>query len=86
MKKHIRAYLDRAEKLIGKRTRSEIAFDDEVVAGLEAGLPIKTALECAGKRHPSEKLSCDDSMIADIASRYEYLKEHKRILGELKAG
>ena len=39
-KKMIKAYLARAEQIIGKRTAAEIAYDNAVVSTLEQGLPI----------------------------------------------
>jgi hypothetical protein len=79
----IEAYLKRAEQIIGKRTPAEIAHDDEVVAGLEMGLPIEAALANAGEKHPAERLSWDASNIRDIAAHYDYLKEHAQILRKL---
>ena len=35
----MRNYMKQAERIIGKRTSSEIAHDDEVIAGLDMGLP-----------------------------------------------
>lgn len=76
----IKAYLAQAEEIIGKRTPAEIAYDDAVVAGLEMGLPIEAALANAAQKHPAEALSWDDTNIGDIASRYDYLKEHAQII------
>ncbi len=79
----IEAYLKRAEQIIGKRTPAEIAHDDEVVAGLETGLPIEAALANAAQKHPAERLSWDAGNINDIAAHYDYLKEHEHILRKL---
>ena len=76
----MKAYMRRAEQVIGKRTPKEIAHDDEVVTGLEMGLPIEAALTNAAQKHPSEALSWDADSIADIAAHFDYLKEHGRIL------
>jgi len=76
----MQAYLKRAEQIIGKRTPEEIAHDDEVVAGLEMGLPIEAALTNAAEKHPSEALSWDAGSIHDIAAHFDYLKEHARIM------
>lgn len=78
--KMIKAYLARAQEIIGKRTPAEIAHDDEVVAALEMGLPIEAALTNAAQQHPSEALSWDAGNIGDIAAHYDYLKGHVRIL------
>ncbi|MBN1279926.1 MAG: hypothetical protein K9I59_06790 [Chlorobium sp.] len=72
--------MQQAQQIIGKRTPAEIAHDDEVVAGLEMGLPIEAVLANAAQKHPSEALQWDHNSISDIASHYSYLKEHARIL------
>ena len=84
--KMIKAYLAQAEQIIGKRTPTEIAHDDAVIAGLEMGLPIEAALSNAAQKHPSEALSWDASNIADIAAHFDYLKEHAQILRKLQNG
>lgn len=76
----IKMYMQQAESIIGERTPAETAHDDEVVAGLEKGLPIEAALANAAQKHPSEALQWDADSIGDIAAHYEYLKEHARIL------
>jgi hypothetical protein len=81
--KMLKTFLARAEEIIGKRSPAEIAHDDEVVAGLEMGLPIEAALANAAQKHPAEALSWDASNIDDIASHYDYLKEHMQILKKL---
>lgn len=73
-------YMQQAERIIGKRTPEEIAYDDEIVAGLEQGLPIKAALANAEKKHPSEALQWDASTIGEIASHYDYLRKHAEIM------
>jgi hypothetical protein len=79
----IKAYLKQVEQIIGKRTPAEIAYDDEVVAGLEAGLPIEAALVNAAQTHPDEALSWDATNVTDIAAHYDYLKVHSQILRKL---
>ncbi len=79
-KKLMQAYVKRAEQIIGKRTPEEIAHDDEVVTGLEMGLPIEAALTNAAQNHPAVALSWDADSIHDIANHFDYLKEHTRIL------
>lgn len=83
-KQLIEAYLKRAEQIIGKRTPAEIAHDDTVVAGLEAGLPIVMALASAGQKHPAERISWDPDNLKDIAEHYDYLKNHTQILRKLR--
>ena len=53
---------------------------EEVVAGLEMGLPIEAALTNAAQKHPSEALSWDADSIGGIAAHFDYLKEHASIL------
>ena len=76
----IKTHLKQAEQIIGARTPAEIAHDDEVVAGLQKGLPIEAALANAAQKHPSEALQGDADSIGDIAAHYDYLKEHARIM------
>ncbi len=83
-KKLMQMYMRRAEKVIGKRTPGEIAYDDEVVAGLEMGLPIEAALTNAAQKHPSEALSWDADSIADIGDHFDYLKEHAQIMRKMQ--
>jgi hypothetical protein len=80
MKKLMQMYLRRAEEIIGERTPAEIAHDDEVVTGLEMGLPIEAALANAAQKHPSEALQWNADSIGDIAAHYDYVKEHARIM------
>jgi hypothetical protein len=79
-KKVMEMYMRQAEQVIGKRTPEETAHDDEVVAGLEMGLPIEAALTNAAQKHPAEALSWNADSIGDIAAHFDYLKEHARIL------
>ena len=83
--KLLNAYMRQAEQIIGQRTRAEIAHDDDIVAGLEMGLPIEAALANAAQKHPAEALPWDDSTIGDIAAHYDYLREHMQILRKLKS-
>lgn len=78
-------YMKQAERIIGKRTSEEIAHDDEVVAGLEMGLPIETALTNADEKHPSEALAWNSDNISDIAAHFDYLKEHAQIIRKMQS-
>jgi len=80
MDKMMKAYLDRSEEIIGKRTPSEIAHDNAVVESLNLGLPIEAALANAGQKHPGEAIQWDSENIDDIAAHYDYLKEHAAIM------
>jgi hypothetical protein len=78
--KAIKTYLDRASEIIGHRTPGEIAHDDAVVEALNLGRTIEEALTIAGRKYPDEAIKWDDGNIDDIASHYDYLKEHARIM------
>jgi len=81
--KHISMYLKRAQEIIGERSLEEIEYDNAVVANLEEGLNIKKAIETANNLHPKEALDPDMHSWDDVASRYQYLKQHKAILVKL---
>ena len=84
MDEAIKAYLDRASEVIGHRTLSETAYDDAVVEALNQGCTIKEALSIAGRKHPDEAIKWDHRNIEGIASHYDYLKEHARIVEMLR--
>ncbi|MFT5121454.1 MAG: hypothetical protein ACI9TH_001292 [Kiritimatiellia bacterium] len=79
-KKLMKVYLQQTEKIIGKRPKNEIAHDEEVITGLEMGLPIEAALANAAEQYPSEALSWDADSLDDIAAHFDYLRGHARIL------
>jgi hypothetical protein len=79
----INAYLRRAREIIGERCPSEIAYDDCVVAHLCTGIDIKGAIRAANREHPDEALAAGSEHWDDLASRYDYLREHKNILKRL---
>lgn len=76
-------YLQRSREIIGDRSPGEIAYDDEIVAGLENGLQIADALKSANGKFPGEALQIDKSMLPDLKARYDYLAEHRKILERL---
>ena len=82
--KIINAYLARAEQVIGKRTPEETAHDDAVVKALNEGYPIEVALAAAAAKHPTEAIQWTPETLADIATHYDYLKEHAAILNTMK--
>ena len=79
----INDYLERAREIIGDRSPAEIEYDDTVVAHLGSGRDIKKAIQTANQQHPSEALNPAAGQWADVAARYEYLREHKIILRRL---
>jgi hypothetical protein len=48
-----------------------------------AGMDIQRAIRKANQEQPDEALKPDPGNWADLASRYEYIKEHKDILKTL---
>ena len=79
----INAYLERAQEIIGERSPVEIAYDDCVVAHLSRGKDIRRAIRAANREHPEEALQPGPEHWEDLASRYEYILEHKAILKRL---
>jgi hypothetical protein len=79
----INACLERAREIIGQRSLAEIAYDDSVVAHLTKGMDIRRAIRAANQEHPEEALQPGPEDWEDLASRYEYILEHKAILKRL---
>jgi hypothetical protein len=69
-----------ADEVLSDRTPEEIAYDNEVIAALDSGLSIESALAKAAEKHPDEALLSDDSQVEDVASYYENLHTNLRIL------
>ncbi|SPE55736.1 hypothetical protein SBV1_230016 [Verrucomicrobia bacterium] len=79
----INAYLQRAREIIGERSPGEIAYDNSVVTNLRRGMDIKRAIQSANHEHPEEALNPLPDQWPDLASRYDYMVEHKAILEKL---
>ena len=79
----INIYLQRAREIIGDRSQAEIDYDDSVVAHLSSGMDIRGAIRAANREHPDEAMKPGADHWSDLASRYEYIREHKRILERL---
>ena len=71
-------------EMLAKRTPAEVAYDNEVLAGLRKNLPIRKALELAAEKHPDEALQVDDTTVRDITNHYDYLKNHEDILAKFQ--
>lgn len=87
MKDLIDLYLKNTEEFsatLEERTPGEVAYDNEVVAGLRKGLAIKKALKLAKEKYPNEALQWDDQTVQDIKIHYEYLRGHEDILAKIK--
>ena len=83
----INLYLKNTEEFsatLEERTPGEVAYDNEVVAGLRKGLAIKKALKLAKEKYPDEALQWDDQTIQDIKTHHEYLRDHEDILAKIK--
>ncbi|MFT6029812.1 MAG: hypothetical protein ACI8O8_001552 [Oleiphilaceae bacterium] len=74
--KELEPYLERANNIIGDRTKDEELYDNEVVNCLNKYGKIRKALNRANKKYPDEALEYDDSNIDDLQARYEYMVEH----------
>jgi len=84
MDNFLKAYLERADEIIGNRTSAEIAHDDVVIEALNQGKPLKEALAIAGAKFPDEAIICDENNFNDLESHYDYIREHSKILRMLK--
>jgi hypothetical protein len=78
--KELEPYLERANNIIGDRTKDEELYDNEVVNCLKKYGKIRKALNRANKKYPDEALEYDDSNIDDLQARYEYMAEHYQIV------
>jgi hypothetical protein len=77
-------YLNRADDIIGDRTKEEIQYDNAVLKELRKGKKIKKAIEKANKKFPNEAMTIDADSINDVAAHYEYQLEHEKIMAKLK--
>jgi DNA-binding protein H-NS len=78
--KELEPYLERANEIIGERTKEEELYDSEVVKWLKKYGKIRKALNRANIKYPDEALKYDDSNIGDLEARYEYMVEHYEIV------
>ena len=70
----------RAKEIIGDRSKAEEQYDDEVLRGLRSGSNIRDAIARANAKYPAEALAVDVSSEQDVASHYEFLLEHEKIM------
>ena len=80
---NIQEYLDRANEIIGERTKEEEAYDNEVIKYLEKYGKIRKAVNKANKAYPKQALKYNDDNIEEIQSHYDYLLQHMRIIRKL---
>ena len=79
----IEQYLERANEIIGERSKEEEKYDNEVVKWLRKQGKIRKALNKANQKYPDQALEYDDSNIDDLASHYEYLMQHMNMVKKL---
>lgn len=79
----INEYLQSAAEMIGQRSQAEIDYDNAVLEFLESGGDIKAAVRAANQKYPKDALEPGQDQWQDMAERYEYIAEHKRILKKL---
>ncbi|CAN5326544.1 hypothetical protein BH23VER1_BH23VER1_22430 [soil metagenome] len=79
----INAYLQQAREVIGNRSQGEIDYDNALVAHLSDGKEIKRAIRAANLEYSDEALQPGVDHWPDLAARYEYIAEHKKILKRL---
>jgi len=79
----LQLYLDRANDIIGERTKAEELYDNEVVTNFKKYGKIRKALNKANKKYPNEALKYDESDISDLQDRYEYMVNHYDIVNRI---
>lgn len=88
MKNLMEAYLQSTREfslMLAQRSPAEVAYDNEVLAGLRKGMPVREALEAAARKFPDEALQVDAASLGEINDHYQYLKNHEDILARLGA-
>lgn len=81
--KELQPYMERANDIIGERTKEEELYDNEVVVNLRKYGKIRKALNKANKKYPDEALKYDDSNITDLLDRYDYMVKHYDIVSRI---
>jgi len=81
--KELEQYLERANDIIGPRTKEEEQYDNEVVKCLKKYGKIRKALNRANKKYPEEALQYTESDIGDLQDRYEYMVNHYDIVKKM---
>ncbi len=79
----IEQYLQRANEIIGNRSKDEERYDKEVLRWLRKGKNIRKAINKANKKYPGESLSIDESNVNEVADHYDYLLEHDNIIRKI---
>ncbi len=76
-------YFDRANEIIGERTKEEERYDKEVLRWLRKGKGIQKAINKANQKYPEEALAVAVENIDDVAAHYDYLLEHDNIIRKI---
>ena len=79
----IEQYLDRANEIIGERTKEEEQYDKEVLRWLRKGKGIQKAINKANQKYPKEAMEVATDNINDVAAYYEYLLDHDNIIRKI---
>jgi tetratricopeptide (TPR) repeat protein len=88
MKDSLHAYLKSAVEMramLAQRTPDEVAYDNDVLAGLRKGWPIRKALKGAVEKHPLQALQWTEDTIAGIQEHYEWQLRHEDIMAKARA-
>ena len=76
-------YFDRANEIIGERTKDEERYDKEVLRWLGKGKGIKKAINKANQKYPKEALQVCEGNINEVAVHYDYLLKHDNIIRKI---
>jgi hypothetical protein len=76
-------YFDRANEIIGERTKEEERYDKEVLRWLRKGKGIQKAINKANQKYLEEALAVAVENIDDVAAHYDYLLEHDNIIRKI---
>ncbi len=80
-----RKYAETAERVIGKRTPTKIAYDNEVLRWRHiTGGDTREAMLKANLKFPSQALSTDETEFEGFDAYYNYLAVHAEIVRNLK--
>ena len=80
----LKKYIETSAKVIGYRSPAEKAYDREVLRWLHITKDMRSALDKANERFPARAQVVSDEQLADVQSRYEYIRGHEQIVRRLK--
>jgi len=76
-------YSNRANEVIGDRTKDEERYDKEVLRWLRKGKRIEKAIHKANQKYPKEALEVDTNNIDDVTAHYDCLLQHDDIIRKI---